>query len=246
MRSDGSVLVPRETVTIALSSLWPFEASAQFFGILIEPVDAKARRRLTLAEYHRQLRHDAETDPKGARIWQRWPPEYLLFNPKLAEKLHKRAMNILDRERMIAAERALAFIRDMLVKDAGGEGLELWADGERLGPFNSENFDLWALRQQRILAGRPDDRDAVTAKTIEQRAWKHTKPVLHLAVAFLSVVRGKSSAEREAAWAAVFNETREAKALLDLAEALRHRLLAVAQRGRFQLIDEQTLRVVAG
>ena len=103
--------MPRETITLALSSLWPFEASAQFFGILIEPTDAEARRQLTLAEYHRQLRHDAETDPEGARIWQYWPPEYLLFDPALAEKLHKRAMDILDRERMIAAERARSALR---------------------------------------------------------------------------------------------------------------------------------------
>ena len=238
--------VPRETVTIALSSLWPFEASAQFFGILIEPVHSEARRRLTLAEYHRQLRHDAEADPQGARRWQYWPPEYLLFDPARAEKLHKRAMKILDRERMIAAERALVRLRDALVKDAGRKGLELWENGEKLGLFNSEDFDLRLLRQQRILAGRPDDADKVTIKTIEQRAWKHTKPVLHLAVAFLSRMRGKSSVERQAAWAALFNDAREAEALLDLAEALRHCLLAIAQRGRLQLLEEQTVRVVAG
>jgi len=238
--------VPRETITLALSSLWPFEASAQFFGILIEPTDAEARRQLTLAEYHRQLRHDAETDPEGARIWQYWPPEYLLFDPALAEKLHKRAMDILDRERMIAAERARVRLCDWLEKDAGGKGLALWENGEKLGPFNSEDFDLWLLRQQRILASRPDDPDKVTVKTIEQRAWKHTKPVLHLAVAFLSRMRGKSSVERQAAWAALFNDAREAEALLDLAEALRHCLLAIAQRGRLQLLEEQTVRVVAG
>jgi hypothetical protein len=238
--------VPRETITLALSSLWPFEASAQFLGILIEPTNAEARRQLTLAGYHRQLRHDAETDPEGARKWQYWPPEYLLFDPALAEKLHNGAMDILDRERMIAAERALVRLRDALVKDVGGKRLELWENGEKLGPFNSEDFDLWLLRQQRILAGRPDDPDKVTIKTIEQRAWKHTKPVLHLAVAVLSKMRGKSSVERQAAWAALFNDAREAEALLDLAEALRYSLLAIAQRGYFQLREEQTLRVVAG
>jgi hypothetical protein len=238
--------VPRETITLALSSLWPFQASAQFFGILVEPTDAEARCQLTLAEYHRQLRHDAETDPEGARKWQYWPPEYLLFDPALADKLHKRAMDILDRERMIAAERALVRLLHAPVKDVGGKGLELWENGEKLGPFNSDDFDLWLLRQQRILAGRPDDPDKVTVKTIEQRPWKHTKPVLHLAVAFLSRMRGKSSVERQAAWAALFNDAREAEALLDLAETLRHRLLAIAQRGYFQLREEQTLRLIAG
>jgi hypothetical protein len=77
--------MPRETVTIAVSSLWPFEASAQFFGVLVEPIDARARERLILALYHRQLRHDARNDPEGARMWQCWPHEYLLFDPKLAE-----------------------------------------------------------------------------------------------------------------------------------------------------------------
>jgi len=61
----------------------------------------------------------------------------------------------------------------------------------------------------------------------------------------LSKTRGKSSVERQAAWAALFKDAREAEALLDLAEALRHRLLAIAQRGYFQLREEQTLRVVA-
>jgi len=105
-------------------------------------------------------------------MWQYWPPEYLLFDPTLAERLHKRAMDILDRERMIAAERALVRLHDARVKDAGGKGLELRENGDKLGLFNSEDFDLWLLRQQRILAGRPDDPDKVTAKTIEQRAWK--------------------------------------------------------------------------
>jgi hypothetical protein len=161
--------VPRETITIPLSTLKPFQASAQFFGILIWPTDAKARRQLILAQYHRQLRYDARVDPEGARIEQIWPPEYLLFDPQLAEKLHKRAMDILDRERMIAAERALAFLREAHVKEAGGRGIELREDGQMLGPLTAENIDLYLLRQQRKLAGRPDDPDKVTAKTILRR-----------------------------------------------------------------------------
>jgi hypothetical protein len=56
-----------------------------------------------------------------------------------------------------------------------------------------------------------------------------------------------SSVKREAAWAALFSDPWKAKALLDLAEAFRHRLLAIAQSSRrFQLFEKQTLRVVAG
>jgi len=59
-------------------------------------------------------------------------------------------------------------------------------------------------------------------------------------------MRGKGSVERQAAWAALFIDAREAEALLDLAEAFRHGLLAIARRGYFQLREEETLRVVAG
>jgi hypothetical protein len=236
----------RAILTISVSSLWPFERSAQFFGPLIEPTDSRNREQLVRAFYHRQLRHNAQCDPQWAKTWQYWPPEYLLFDTKLADRLHRRAMRILDQERMLAAELAHAFIFDAVAKANGRDGIELWEDGENIGRPLMENFGLWALRQQRRLAGRADDPNKVTWETFQQRAWRETKPVLHLALAYLLEVRGKPTPAREAATRALFEDPHQTRKLLSCAEDLRQILLRVAQSGSFRLSEEETVQVVAG
>jgi hypothetical protein len=236
--------MPREIVKIRVSSDFPFEASAKFFAVLIEPTDARACEELALAVSHRQVLSMAR-DPQWRNEQQCWPPAYFLFDTKRAEILHTRAMRILDQERMIAAEWARALLHEAFAKYHGRDGLELWADGVKLGPMTTEQFNQWARSKQRQLAGRSDGPDEAAWKTVEQRAWRNTKPVLHLATAYLGIALGKTTAERGAAWASLFEDPRRTREFLDGAEGLRQLLLKIAPSRRLKYLEEDTIRVIA-
>jgi hypothetical protein len=238
--------MPKEPITIAVSTLWPFEASAQFFAILIEPTDTHARKNLMLAECNRQLRYWIEQYPETRD--HIWPLEYSLApDPKEVDKVHRRAMRIFEQERLLAAEFALACVHEAFVKGYGGVGLELRGEGEKLSPsqLSLQNFSAWALRRQRLLGGKPDDPDKVTAKTFEQRAWAKTKPVLHLAMAVWTEVRGKNSDDGRTAFAAMFDDRRETERLFHRAEWFRHIILD-AVHGKFKTKGQDMVRVVSG
>jgi len=242
--------MPRETVTIPVSSLSPFEASAQFFGVLIHPLDAKKRAQLITAELHRQVREWAAGDWDWARTALSLPPLFMPPTGDRTERLHKEAMRIFDQERVIAAAIIAPFIAEAIGKARNGDGfvLQLREDGEPLGEPSFEVLGPWALRQQRRLRGRPDDCNRVTWETIRQRAWRYSKPVLHLALTFDRMLGIRNTTEeRQAAWAALFNDRSETEKLLDTAEQVRHAILEIAQRTkRFRLSEKETVRVVVG
>jgi len=236
-----------QTVTIDISSRYPAEVSAEFFALLIHPENDSAREQLVAAEMNRQIRYWAKIDPEGVDVWQCWPPKYLLFAPELAEKLHKQAMDAFNRKRMIAAQLARVFVVEALVRGAfvRRKGIELIDDGERLGEPSWENLGLWGLRQQRRLVRRPDHPDKVHWKTIQARTWARSKPVLHLAAAFQTMLHGSTEAARQASWAEVFNDRQKTETLFMRAELWRVALIQVARNGRIKLAEEEMISVVA-
>jgi hypothetical protein len=237
---------PRETVTIAVSSLASFEAAAQFLALLIYPVDVDLRQRLILAECHRYVRHCVESDPRWAQTRQFLPPAYQAFSPKLAQKIHKKAVQILG-QRIVSAGIALVLIAEAIAKARGADGLLLRENGEDLARFSTlEPLFAWGLRQERLLAGRPDDPDKGDPKTFQQRPWKESKPVLHLALAYLIWTKNKTAADLEASWAALFVEPCRLGEFLDQAEGLRQLLLTIAPNRKLKYSVRDTIRVVAG
>jgi hypothetical protein len=171
------------------------------------------------------------------------PVEYLSITPKWAEARHKKAMRVFLQERMLAAEYALAHLCDAFVKDRGARGIQLREDGEPLGRLTAQNFGAWALRRQRELACRPDNPDKGYPKSFQQRAWRNTKPVLHLATAYLCCVRGDQG---RASINTLFNNQEQAADLIEGSELCRQRLLELAAAGNFELREEETILVTMG
>ena len=153
----------------------PVEAEAWFFAVLVEPLDPRARQRLIAAEYRLFQPMLLHLGTEGAT--------------KHDAKLHKRAVRVIQQERLLAAECARAHIVQAIARDHGAKGVMLQADGASLGPLTMENVGLWAVRVQRQLGGRRDDPNKVTAKNFQQGPWRASKPVLHLALVVHEMTR---------------------------------------------------------
>jgi hypothetical protein len=219
-------------IVIPVSRLSPLLVEAHFFGVLVEPLNLGARNRLIEAEY---------------RLFE--PVHIALDQPSKRDlKLHKRAVRVIQQERLLAAECALAYITDRIVKERGAQGIELRVDGEPLGPLTMENFGLWALRAQRQLRGWRDDPDKVTAKNFEQLAWWNSKLVLPYAVVAHLMTRNCAPVNKPlgaAALSEVFGDPVATKALLDVAEKYRGILLDVAARSPIKLAGKDMIRILA-
>jgi hypothetical protein len=227
--------MPREVVTIVVSQLSPLAVEAQFFAILAEPLDARARKKLIEAEYRLlepQMRYLGSEDEAKLN--------------KLAAKRHKRAVQVIERERLLAAEYANARIAERVVKSAGAKGLELRADGEPIGDgrLTMQNYALWAVSKQHELAGRPDPAEG-TWKTFQQRAWRNSKPVVHLVLGWHWAARSKTSDAVHVRLAVLFADPDATKAFFDVCEQLRGVLLGIAQDGRIELEEKDTVRLIA-
>jgi len=204
-------------IIIPASRLSPLMVEAHFFAALVEPLDRSARNRLIEAEY------------------------------RLYEPLHKRAVRVIQQERLLAAECALAYIADRIAKEGGADGIELRAGGEPLGPLTMENYGLWALREQRRLRGRRDDPDKVTAKNFEQLAWRNSKPVLGYAVVTHLMTRNFAPVAKPLgahALSEAFADPVATKALFDVAEKYRGILLDIARHGPIRFEEKDTLRLL--
>jgi hypothetical protein len=205
---------------------------AHFFAALVEPLDLGARNRLIEAEY---------------RLFE--PLHMALDQANRRDlKLHKRAVRVVQQERLLAAECALAYIADRIEKERGANGVELRADGEPLGPLTMENYGLWALRVQRRLRGWRDDPDKVTAKNFEQLAWRNSKPVLPYAVVVHLMTRNYAPAMKPlgaAALSEAFGNPAATRALFDVAEKYRGILLDIARHSRIRFDEKDTLRLLA-
>jgi hypothetical protein len=225
--------VPRD-ITIHVSRLSPFQVEAQFFAVLAEPVDVRARKNLIEAWYRLSEPQLLHLGSEGAN--------------KRDAKLHKRAVRVIEQERLLAAECALAYIFDRIAKENGRDGINLQANDAPLGPLTMENVGLWALREQRWLRGRSDDRDKVTGKNFQQQAWRNSKPVLHLAVVTHLWTRNMAPEMKvvgAGALSEVFGDPVATRILFGNAEMYRGMLLKIARGGAFKLEENETVRLVA-
>ena len=233
------------TVTFDLAKQGSAEICAAFLALVVYPKDEKMREQLLCAEMNRQLREWARVDPEWATMCQSWPPKWLLFDPQRAERLHSQAMAVFNEKRIVAAEIARAFIVEAVAKKAGRPGIVLTEEGQLLGELSWENLGLWGLRQERRLAGRADDRDRVHWKTVQERSWVPAKPVLHLILAFTTMLHGEAaSEERQASWAEAFSSPQNIRKLVQRAEVLR-RSLPLKLGAKRRIREDEMIRLVA-
>jgi hypothetical protein len=229
----GSGRVPRDIV-IPVSRLSPLEAEASFFAVLVEPFDPRARQRLIAAEYRLFQPMLLHLETEGTT--------------KHDAKLHKRAVRVIQQERLLAAECARAHIAQAIAREHGAEGVMLQEDGEERGPLTMENVGLWAVRVQRQLGGRRDDPNKVTAKNFQQGAWRASKPVLHLALVVHKWTRNCAPVMKPlgaGALSEAFDDPGATRELFDIAEQYRDLLLRIARGGAFTLEERETVRLIA-
>jgi hypothetical protein len=242
--------VPRETITILLSPYSPRQVEAQFFSIIAEPFDLRARRNLIEAQYRLLEPQFAHIDSEVAT--------------KRDVKLYKRAVKEVEK-RMLCTEFFNAYLHDAVVKiirrdlpmPAGMAGInELRADGKSVGPLTIETLCAWGAAQ---LSGRPCDPYEDASKNFRQFVWRPAKPVLHMMLCYrwigetamapkaapLAHAAGFASAAHMAgtAW---FTDREGVLKLFLVAEELRHVLLDTARRHAFKQLEEtDTIKLAA-
>lgn len=227
--------MPRE-IEIPLSQLSPLQREAWFFAVLVEPLDPRARRKLLAAEC--RLFEPALLHLEGASRGD--------------AKLHKRAVRVIQQERLLAAERARAHIVQAVAQEHGAAGIMLRERDEEgepveIGPLTGENFGLWWSRAQRQLRGKPDDPNKVSLRNV-QLAWANSRPVLHQALLVHEMSRNLVPVLKPfgaAALSEMFADPRATERLLDIAEQLRVTLLKIGRSGAFELDEGETVRLIA-
>jgi hypothetical protein len=222
--------VPKDVV-IPVSRLSPIQAEAWFFAVLVEPADVRARKRLIEAE--ELLFTDpvlAHHDPGFGR----------------AQTLYKKAVKIIEEQRLIAGEIAIAYIWDKVAKEAGLNGIAPRVDGEPIGALTIDNLCSWATRQQHERRGNRFNADKVSPNNFRQRGWKNSKPVLHLAAVVQGMTRGCAPAMKPfgaAALSDAFSDQTMTEKLFETAEQYRGVLLGIATGGAFPLEEKETIRL---
>jgi hypothetical protein len=174
--------LPRETITIELSKLPPFEAAALLFGILAYPIDRKARALFVDATCNVMLRRFAAVDPnlvdtpaEGVR------PRYWMMSPRDADRAWDRGVKVLMEQRLEAARMAAPHWAAAVqrITKIPHPGLE------DIGPLQEEML-LEVSSSLDALRGR--DVEGYSKANIATRIWKTSKPVLHLCLSLRSVI----------------------------------------------------------
>jgi hypothetical protein len=233
--------VPRDIV-IPVSRLSPRQVEAQYFSIIAEPLNLRARRNLIEAQY-RLL------EPQLAHIGAQTAT-------KQDVKLFKRGVKAVE-ERMLCTEFFTAYLHDRiakllrseLVRGHGGVN-ELRAEGKKVGPLTIEALCAWGAGK---LIGRPCDPYEDASKNFRQRVWRLAKPVLHLMLIYRWIAEGATNPKRDAGFAsdaqmtgtAWFTDREGVSKLFDIVEEVRRVLVDTARRGAFELEEKDTIRLIA-
>ena len=179
-----------------LDELLPFQAQALLLGFIIYPLQPDEQQRFIDAECYLTLREVVrEARNPQAKDEILMPLHLLTLDLRRAQQCRKRGWRILSQERLITAQMAQPLIADYVLKKLGGGLHGLREEGEPIGPNTLDTLCEWALRQQRRMRGKPDKASGISNQ-VRQRAWKSSKPVLHLAVALDTMTDGPSPEAR--------------------------------------------------
>jgi hypothetical protein len=164
--------MPRETVTIAVSELYPYESAAMLFAVLAYPKEKADRDRFADAVCNVMLRQFA-TDPSWADTRPATNPRHLMVAAEIADVRYKHGMKVLNEERFIAAKMAAPKWAGVVQQVTGitHPGLKV------VGPTSREMLVE--------VSSDLDERRGVSTEgynkaNIVSRVWNTSKPVIHL------------------------------------------------------------------
>lgn len=213
-------------VTFMMDPAAPERAAAAFFAQLIYPAEADARRARafrTAALGH--VYRARAADPAWGWSPQLVVPRYLVLDAEWVEETLARGLDILRRERLVAAEMAIRILFDALGWP--------WLIGGRRASVN-QTAALMARRK--VWPGAPGiDAD----RRIIRDDWSPSKPVLHAALAFRSMIPLRSERATFSIFE-LFGETSVRK-LVGGASTFRRLLLSQKAAPRFRGVSDDDL-----
>jgi hypothetical protein len=174
--------MPRETVTIELSKLPPFEAAAQLFAVLAYPDDKAARTRFSDATCNVMLRRFVAADSTIADTPEAVVrPRYWMMEPKKADLTWDRGIKVLMDERMEAARMASPRWATAVEEETGlpHRGLR------NIGHLSTE---MLAVVSASLDERRGKNTEGFNKGNIATRVWKKSRPVLHLCLGMRSAI----------------------------------------------------------
>jgi hypothetical protein len=187
--------MPRETVTIELSKLEPYEAAAQLFAVIAYPDSQKDRVRFSDAICGWVLGELAQDDPEWASAPQPTKPRYWLAFAKGTTVEIAKGLRVINRQRVIAAKMAAQRYEEYRL--FAMEGREPgWAQRPTSGKvIDAISMDLMHP-ERRATRGRKG-KGTVDGENVTSRVWTPSRPVLHLCLALHQAVHVLSPNQQE-------------------------------------------------
>jgi hypothetical protein len=226
----------RETVTIELSQLAPYEAAAQLFAVIAYPESQEDRVRFSDAICGWMLGQFAE-DAEWASTPQTTLPRYwkaLVSGPDVELRKGFRAIN---RERLIAAKMAAPRFEEF--RQFALEGRE---PGQAPRPTSTKVTDEVSkdLMQPRRSAERGRKGEVVASENIVRRAWVPSRPVLHLCLALHLAIHTSSPNQQDLNLGDFLTSKPTIAGILGAAEPI-----AIAMTPCFDIKPDELIEVIA-
>ena len=176
-------MMPRESITIPISTSLPHEAAATLFGIIAYPdaADWKRRALFETAMYYKAVAGMVEESQHWARTHQPIRPGLLVQDPKRMQVEFQRGVRIIANERLIAAKMAGPTI-NRFNRDRGqsiSNNLDSHSAPTSEAAWTAASLDLDERRGKNSRGNKGNMVD---------RHWKPSHPVLHLSLALHEVI----------------------------------------------------------
>jgi len=229
--------MPRETVTIELSKLAPYEAAAQLFGVIAYPDNVNECEHFADAIVIWFLRQHALADHDWARV--PYPIKPRLLTVSDVDATFERGLKVRNRQRLIAGKQAASKF-DWFWQFATQGQEPQW---DKVDPTGEAMIDAVSVDLKQPKRHEPRGRKAKKGAVVEKSnvirlAWTaSSKAVLHLCWAVQRAIPGEDLMLGD------FLSSVDGKAVLGIihaAEAASHLL-----RGEFGIEDSDWIAIVA-
>jgi hypothetical protein len=228
--------MPRETVTIGVSTLPPYVSAARLLGVITHPDSPSECEHFADAMVIWFLRQRAFTDHDWARVPYPIEPRLLTVND--VDGALDRGLRILNRQRLIAAKQAAPKFDWWWQFGTTGQK-PAWEKVDPTGEAMIEaiSADLKQPKRRETRGRKAAEGSVVEKGNVIRLAWTPSRPVLHLCWALHRTIPGEDLNIGD------FLESVDHRVVLDLihkAEAASHLLL-----GEFEMTDSEWIKVVA-
>jgi hypothetical protein len=185
--------MPRETITIPVSTLQPYEAAAQLLAVIAYPDSQNERRRFADAICGWVLKQSWD-DPELASTPVTAPPRYWQAAAD-GDAVMNNGMLAINRKVLIAAKMASPVVADFLQQTSPGFQA-VRPTSEKM--ITAVSKDLKQRKRLETRGSRKGGEDTVATKdNVSRRNWKPSRPVLHLCVAMHRVIHELSPNQQD-------------------------------------------------